>query len=113
MQLLLLVRQMMVLPNASPAQQRCTYDHLLTLLLLLLLLSHDWLMCLCRHVLKMLGPRTKGSAALARAATLLQKRDDLSQLLASTLKLPPEHCELLAVDPVMLLVMSTDILILF
>lgn len=44
-----------------------------------------------RHVLKMLGPRTKGSAALARAATLLQKRDDLSQLLASTLKLPPEH----------------------
>ncbi|KAF6255218.1 hypothetical protein COO60DRAFT_237950 [Scenedesmus sp. NREL 46B-D3] len=44
-----------------------------------------------RHVLKMLGPRTKGSAALARAATLLQRRDDLSQLLASTLRLPPEH----------------------
>jgi hypothetical protein len=61
------------------------------LLVMLLLLPHDCYCC--RHVLKMLGPRTKGSAALARAATLLQRRDDLSQLLASTLKLPPEHCE--------------------
>jgi hypothetical protein len=52
---------------------------------------YAFLLCTCRHVLKMLGPRTKGSAALARAATLLQKKDDLSQLLASTLKLPPEH----------------------
>jgi hypothetical protein len=51
----------------------------------------------------MLGPRTKGSAALARAATLLQKKDDLSQLLASTLKLAPEHCKLSSVDSVVAL----------
>jgi hypothetical protein len=58
----------------------------------------------------MLGPRTKGSAALARAATLLQKKDDLSQLLTSTLKLPPEHRESLHVKQIFMQVAFVTVL---
>eukprot|EP00879_Flechtneria_rotunda_P013168 GHRR01013753.1.p1 GENE.GHRR01013753.1~~GHRR01013753.1.p1 ORF type:complete len:943 (+),score=342.78 GHRR01013753.1:553-3381(+) len=44
-----------------------------------------------RRVIKLLGPKTKGTAALMRAATLLQGHAELSQLLLATLKLAPEH----------------------
>eukprot|EP00878_Enallax_costatus_P020352 GHUV01021506.1.p1 GENE.GHUV01021506.1~~GHUV01021506.1.p1 ORF type:complete len:850 (+),score=172.67 GHUV01021506.1:211-2760(+) len=47
-----------------------------------------------RRVIKYLGPRTKGGAALARAATLLQHNghnSDLAQLVAASIQLPPEH----------------------
>ena len=48
-----------------------------------------------RKQLKILGPRSQGALAVARAVTLLtkQKRSELGSLLAASLSLPPEQCK--------------------
>lgn len=46
-----------------------------------------------RKIVRMLGPKTKGTATLARAAQLMQQHGDLRELLQATIRLPPERCE--------------------
>jgi hypothetical protein len=48
-----------------------------------------------RKLLKGIGPRTKGALAVARAVSMLREREknEVAQLLAATITMPPEHCE--------------------
>lgn len=71
--------------------------------------------CMIVRVLKYLGPRTKGSAALARATTLLQKNghnSDLAQLVAASIQLPPEHCKWSTLKTMVLLLLTALALLL-
>lgn len=48
-----------------------------------------------RQLLKAVGPRTKGSLAVARAVGMLRDRghSEVAQLLGATIMMPPENCE--------------------
>jgi len=48
-----------------------------------------------RKLLKAIGPRTKGSLAVARAVGMLRERhkSEMAQLLGATIMMPQEHCE--------------------
>lgn len=48
-----------------------------------------------RKMVRLLGPRTQGTLAVARAVQLLraQKQSDLGALVAATITLKPEHCK--------------------